>query len=106
MAHSLSFRPPRVVVPALVHDPRLQPRPASAPFPPVRRGDLGGSVRVEIARSPGPRRTAAICAQRTAGVDVDRSFPIAKVDLAVGRKAANYPPAIGISPSRCYNCVD
>ncbi len=68
----------------------------------LQRADPRGPLRVELARSPSGRRTAGICALRTAGPDVDRSFPIDRwtselVGHAVIRPTAkgSWPGAVG-----------
>jgi len=68
---------------ALWRNRHLQPKTALSRFPPVHRVDLEGKQRVDLTRSPTRRRMAGICAQRTAGVDVERSLRIAAVDVAV-----------------------
>ena len=45
-------------------------------------GHAGGGAYQPSRRASG--RTTAICAQQTAGPDVDRTFPIAVVDVAIG----------------------
>ncbi len=52
----------------------------------VERWQSPTTAQVEIACSAGPRRTTAICAQRTTGVDVLLPFEIASLDASIGGK--------------------
>jgi hypothetical protein len=58
-----------------------------------------GRLRVDLMRSPSPRRMAAICAKLTAGVDVNQTLGIAAVDVAAGGKTPVHLGAMA-SPRR------
>jgi hypothetical protein len=50
-------------------------------------------LRVDLMRSPSPRRMAAICAKGTAGIDAERTLRIALVNVAIGLTALLQGPS-------------